>query len=231
MDKETSKGGDKMNFKSLFRLGLLFLLASAPAQAFAQDEDYNFYINFNLGFGLGSGVEATDPVSGFIGDFNTGFVAGVGLGYRLNPHVRLEALFTQRSNEIKEPCDNNKGLFCISQPHDSGEITATSVLINAYYDFHIEEASSFFPFIGFGLGGSKVSAELDRLGTPVVNDSATVLAYQFTLGLGWKLQPGIVTLAFKRFGTQDPEMKNLSGQDVDIKFNRSEFVLGWMWTF
>ncbi len=228
MDRETSKGGDKMNFKSLFRLGLLFLLASAPAQALAQDEERNFYLNFNLGLGSGSSIKATDVPGGQDFDFDSGFVVGLGLGYRINPNVRVEGFFSRRGNEVDRPDCN---ACFIPANLDDGEVTANSFLIHIYGDLRADESQSLYPFAGFGLGAAGVSADLERGGVPVVDDSATVLAYQITFGVRFDLPKWALTLAFQYFGTQDPGFKNLSGQDVDIKFQRLEFVLGAAYRF
>lgn len=215
-----------------FLISLWCLIAYSPSPGLAQVQEKHFYLSGNLG--LGSGFKADDG-QGVPFDFGPGFLVSGGVGYRFNPYMRVEVSLAHRRKNVKEPEEPDCTIFflCFTSatpvPPDDGEITANSAMLNIYFDLRAEEFQTFYPFVGFGLGAAIVSADLERGGVPVVDDEATVLAYQITVGLGWDPQPNaVITGGFRFFGTQDPGFKNLSGQDVNIDFKRGEFILGVM---
>lgn len=199
----------------------------SPDRTIAQGSQNGWYLTLNLGDGSGVGISATDGAGGEKFDFTDGFLVGGGLGYRFHPNFRVEGLFTHVGNDIDDPCDGTFAICLFPGTPDNGEMTANSFLINFYGDLRFDENQKFYPLAGLGLGVASISAELERGGIHVVDDSATVLAYQFTLGAGWDVNPNwVLTLAFRYFGTLEPGLTNLAGQDINAKYGRPELVFG-----
>lgn len=66
---------------------------------------------------------------------------------------------------------------------DDGEITNTALFANAYYDFNREGA--FRPYVGGGVGVSKVDVQYRPSGVGVIDGDDTKFAWQGKAGVSW----------------------------------------------
>ena len=137
-------------------------------------------------------------------DFDDGFGFGAAFGGRLgqvgaNHRWRVEGELSYRSNNVKSLSLNGT-----SATGPTGKMKSTSLMLNGYIDFN--EASDFTPYLGAGLGLSKVDA--DNFGsstTPtILNDGDTVFAYQAIAGIGWDISSRTeLFLEYRYFATED----------------------------
>jgi opacity protein-like surface antigen len=137
-------------------------------------------------------------------EFDSGFNVGGAFGYDYGM-ARLEIELAHRQNDvdtIKVDLLDFKG---------DGDFSATSVMLNGYWDF--ETGSPVVPYIGGGIGFANVSANnvkfFDELGAVrYVDDDDNVFAYQLAAGLAFALNPALtLDLGYRFFGTSDPELE------------------------
>ncbi len=101
-----------------------------------------------------------------------------------------------------------------------GNLSSVSLMVNIYYD--IDLASGLKPYVGGGIGLSRVSMKASADGTQTTDDDDTVFAYQFGAGLGyevgtWSGRPVIVSLDFRHHATADPTLTgSVTGTPFDI---------------
>ena len=119
---------------------------------------------------------------------DTGYGVNAALGYRFRNNLRLEAEFSYGSNRIRE-----LGLEIPARTFKArGAITTLSGLLNLYYD--IPTNSRFEPYIGGGIGASRIAAENISLiypGTNISSEeitaSSTALVYQLRAGVAYNI--------------------------------------------
>lgn len=92
-----------------------------------------------------------------------------------------------------------------------GTFRTTAGMLNAYFDVPMVVIH---PFVGAGIGIASVNAnDIEIGGSPVVDDSDLVLAYQLRAGLAFTALPLVdIILGYRYFRTQDLSM----GNNVDI---------------
>jgi len=115
-----------------------------------------------------------------------------------------------------------------------------SFMVNGYYDIHTPNFS-LVPYLGVGIGGASIDAHIIAPflapSTQVVDDSATVFAYQFMAGFGFNVSPTItLTADYRYFATTDPEFTpgNAFGSgspDLESDYSNHSFNLGARFKF
>ena len=101
-----------------------------------------------------------------------------------------------------------------------GDLSSVSLMVSLYYD--IDLASGLKPYVGGGIGLSRVSMKASTAGTQTTDDDDTVFAYQFGAGIGygigtWSGRPVIVSLDFRHHATADPTLTgSVTGTPFDI---------------
>jgi opacity protein-like surface antigen len=137
-------------------------------------------------------------------EFDNGFNVGGAFGYDYGL-ARLEIELAHRENDV-----DTINVDLIDFKGD-GDFSATSVMLNGYWDF--ETGSPVVPYIGGGIGFANVSANnvkfFDELGAVrYVDDDDNVFAYQLAAGLAFALNPALtLDLGYRFFGTSDPELE------------------------
>jgi opacity protein-like surface antigen len=89
-----------------------------------------------------------------------------------------------------------------------GEVTTWGFMANGWYDF--PTGTAWVPTVGGGIGFANVNMEVNRVGAVATSfdESDTVFAYQFGVGLGYRVNPRmIVGVTYRYFGTGDPEFE------------------------
>ncbi len=178
----------------------MMIFGAAPAVA------QNFYVGGHGGWNY---AHEADTGSGFSIAYDfLGYGIGVEVGIRLGGNLRLEGELTYRSNDVDT----------IGGVGTTADISSTSLMLNALYDFNSE--SGFTPYIGGGIGVSDVDFEI---GTNTFGD--TVVAMQFIGGVMFDLSPGLVmSVDYRLFGTEDLALgAGLGLGDVEY-INSSVFV-------
>lgn len=112
-----------------------------------------------------------------------------------------------------------------------GDITSTSVFVNAYYDFN--RGGSIEPYLGAGIGYSDVEVAYNPSGIGVVNGSESKFAYQGKAGATYALAPNWGVYAEYTYrATEDIELQNqLFPGTLEIENQSHLFSIGVRYRF
>ena len=120
--------------------------------------------------------------------FKNGSGWETGIGYDFG-RFRTELSYSQSSNDIKsitaEVNENVLGFDAKGTPQEAsatGDLKISNIFINSYLDFPIGKKKKFTPYIGAGIGGSKL--EIDDI---TVSDEELKAASTWLFGYQWKL--------------------------------------------
>ena len=198
-------------------LAVAVLAAALPIGAQAQQNLPGFYIGaegglnwmFSNNFNTNLSVLGTTLAVPTTTNMNTGWAAGGMVGYDfVGPRIELEGLYRSNTGTAS---GNILGLSVIN---GGLTINQTTIMANAYYDFMADQA--FTPYIGAGAGVAFVNTSVG--GALGVSSSSTQFAYQYMMGLGYKITPSLrVNLEGRYFGTTQPGFSgssNLLGTSV-----------------
>jgi outer membrane protein OmpA-like peptidoglycan-associated protein len=170
----------------------------------------SFNTNVNIPI-LGGGTSLSAPTTA---SFNTGWAVGGMVGYDfVGPRVELEGLFRQNNGTLST---STPALLGGGGSGGNGSVTVnqTTVMANVYYDFWADQA--FTPYIGAGVGVAFVNttgqsnstlgvAPLTINSNTNINSNSTQFAYQYMMGVGYKITPNIrLNLEGRYFGTTQP---------------------------
>jgi len=184
------------------------------------------YISGNIGLAqmVDSTVDIKDaPFGSSEIDFDNGYLFAGAFGYKFSD-ARLEGEIGYQKNDY----DNIKGAF--GPDGISGEASALSFMVNGYYDFFNNSNFSFFLTAGLGFANIDFSDVTYTPGTiPPLNldDSDTVLAWQFGAGVGYAFTEQL-TLDFKYryFDTDKSDFEM-----AKTEFASHNFILGARFNF
>ncbi|HXV19728.1 MAG TPA: outer membrane beta-barrel protein [Desulfuromonadales bacterium] len=205
----------------LVALASLTLLTSVASAAGAPYPPMHPYFSIHVGgtWLQDANVDFDDPA--LFDDeieFDNGYNVGGAFGYDYGL-ARLEIELAHRENDV------DKIQVDLLDFKGDGDFSATSLMLNGYWDF--ETGSPVVPYIGGGLGFANVSANnvkfFDELGAVrYVDDDDNVFAYQLAAGIAFDLNPALtLDLGYRFFGTSDPDLK-ADPLLVDPPFNRFE---------
>ncbi len=188
------------------------------------------YVSGNVGISIvndltASGVEDEGPWSADT-SWDTGYVVHAALGYDFNP-IRAEVELGYAKNDC-DKLDTNETAI-------DGDVTATTLFANAYYDFH--NSSSFTPYLGVGLGYALISYN-DLKGPDwrsSFDEDDSVFAYQFMAGVSFVITDNItVDLSYRYMDTSDQSMvdtNDTGGGEVNFDYDAHKILLGLKYTF
>jgi OOP family OmpA-OmpF porin len=137
--------------------------------------------------------------------FNSGFNAGVRLGYEWGPW-RLEEEYSYRQNNVP----SNFSLFGVPISGISGNRHTNSIMTNVLYDFTVGWPIT--PHFGFGVGAVQISdgVRLPGIGQ-FINDSTWEFGYQGIAGIRYNLSPSFtLDLDYRYFATTQPTFRLLN---------------------
>ncbi len=221
------------------KLTILIILALVFSPNFAQADEHEgpllpccikgTYIAGNVGvtllsdsdvrfFGVEVGQGSNDP----------GFNIGGALGYDFGL-VRAEIEITHHRAQWDEFAIGATPALpaCPCVGTDDDHISATSFMVNGFYDYNFDE-SLFSAFLGAGIGGARVSLDSNDSGAGIV-DSDVVFAYQFMAGVGYQITNSTtLTLGYRYFTTTNPEFAILTtpGAVIKTEVETNEFLVG-----
>jgi outer membrane protein OmpA-like peptidoglycan-associated protein len=147
-----------MNAKWLRALSLAALVLGFSNVAAARE---GWYGRADIGWSVDGALE----VAGTDLDFDDDWSAHVAAGRAFANGFRVEGELAHRQNDFSD---------------FSGDVRATSLMLNAYYDFNRE--GRFRPYVGLGVGAANVDAS-GAIGPISFNDDDTVAAYQGMVGV------------------------------------------------
>jgi len=216
------------------RLLVMAIFALVVITTSAQAADKGMYVSGIAGLSLVP--ELDQEISGtrvFETDFDPGIKIAGALGYDFGA-LRAEVEIGYLTNEVNDALAVGFG----SGPVE-GDFSVLSFMVNGYYDIHTPNFS-LVPYLGVGIGGASIDAHIIApllAPSQVVDDSATVFAYQLMAGFGWNVSPSItLTADYRYFATTDPEFTpgNRFGPgspDLTSDYSNHSFNLGARFKF
>lgn len=193
----------------------LTLSCAMPALA---AETAGLYMSGHLGVAMPSDSTLTDSTAPGVSldiEYDADLALDLAVGYRVGP-TRLEGEIGYQKNDFDDVLVSVAGLGSASLKSAgvpfSGDVKATSFLLNGYYDF--QNASAFTPYLtaGLGVAGIKANFTLPSAGY-AGSDSDTVFAYQFGAGFEYAINQMVsLDARYRYFATSDPSFDTLEGE-------------------
>jgi opacity protein-like surface antigen len=192
-----------------------------------------WYGSLSAGFGSQSDVDLKAlGIKGASVSFNGAFSFNGAVGYQFE-QVRAELEVGNQFFSAKEVTAINGSSQLIS-----GNLSATTILVNGYYD--IPTGSKFRPYVGGGLGlgiiGGKLTAitDISTLSSTSADSSGTSFAYQLKAGVQYEIaKKGNVFGELKyssisSYGAKEKPIVNNTPVQIDIgPYNSFSFAVGY----
>lgn len=196
------------------RAAVLFLslaVALCEARTNAQEWTPGGYLSAYGGANLMNDLTVTSGDRSFKVSPDTGYRAGLAMGYELREWFNLEFDTGFQENSLSEP--------------RSGSAKAMPLLFNAV--FRLPNPTRFVPFAGLGAGGAVAT-----LDDPAGADIDFVFGYQLTAGVDYELTPQLrFGVLYKFFGTAD-QSYSIDGTQFKMKDVANHFIgADLSWTF
>jgi outer membrane protein OmpA-like peptidoglycan-associated protein len=195
---------------------------------FAPDSRAQFYVGAEGGWT--SLPSQTIKVPGLFSStlqFNSGFNAGMRLGYEWGPW-RFEEEYSYRQNNVT----NNFSLFGFPISGISGNRHTNSIMTNVLYDFTLGWPIT--PHVGFGIGAVEISdgVRLPLIGQ-FINDSTWQFGYQGIAGIRYNLNPTLtLDLDYRYLATTQPTFRiNNTNLRYRSGYNTNNFVASLIYRF
>jgi opacity protein-like surface antigen len=197
-----------------------WMLAGLLVSATAIATEHKAYIQFNAGAAFAKPFKFSESSCSFFGgcdtytykeDYDTGYVAGIAMGYRVADRIRLDVEGSYQGNNR----NNFQASLASGGFHDTrsgslnGERERSAFLINGYYDF--KNSTAFTPFLTGGVGGYHLHLKVNGQG--VSNDLD--FAWQVGAGLNYKLDDQIsFDLKYRYFGGADANLTSQASNSI-----------------
>ncbi len=216
----------------MWKIALSAVVAAVilPSAVMAQTTPSGVYVEarggavFLMDSDLDTGIAGLDAEV----SFDPGWMAEGAIGYAHESGFRGEIAAGYRKNDLDEIKVSVAGVGSASASA-GGDITATTVMVNGYYDVYFGPQMRWAVYIGGGAG----AAYLDLSGLSVsgvagsVSDNDTVFAYQGSLGFSFAATPNVVlSLGYQYLATTDPEFEG-----VDAEYQSHNAVAGARFLF
>ncbi len=203
--------------KTVLTVAALTILA-APMSSMATDD--SFYIKANIGVGMAMDTDIDNvPNAGDTAKmtYDSGFIGSLAAGYDFANPLRLEIEFIRQKNDLDLTSYNNfYGTF------NEADLKIHSFMFNGFYD--VDTGSAWTPFIGAGLGWSKLDINDPGFCS---SDSDDVFTYQFIGGVAYAFnEQWSVDAQYRFMGTSDATIDG-----ADFNFNSNDLMLGLRYSF
>lgn len=186
--------------KKLF-LGIIVILLATSTNVLSADRAY---VGLATGLSFHNDSEISYGASKVV--FSPGVVASGVVGYAFGNGVRLEGEVSYRRADFKTI---------------GGDVSSLTGLGNFYYD--IKNDSTVTPYLGFGLGYSRVDWKPDS----GISGDDKVLAYQVATGLGIEMSKHVVLdIGYRYFATQD-----IMSNSVNAEYRNHNVTIGVKYMF
>ena len=218
------------NFTKPFMLALAGVVFTSPALA---DVSERLYVQGSAGLSWLNDADNQGDLLNIESSYDNGYALAGALGVRVSDNIRVEGEIGYRKNDgdsLEITNDGGFGLTGLSADAD-GDFSAVTGLVNAYYDV-TQISDTLMPYVMGGLGFARIDADISTLGTQIVDDSDTVLAYQIGAGVGFAASDKItLDLGYRYLGTQDPELRDEAGDAFDSEYSNHTLRLGVRYAF
>lgn len=167
-------------------------------------------------------------------DNSTTSQAGSKTGYAVQGHggyafrgfefgaPRLEGELAYRSSGLKSLTDVDGKL--------SGHTSALSLMTNA--SIHFLPKRSWHPFVGAGIGMTRIGADWQSSSGKLVDDTDWVFSYQGFAGLSYDVAKNWeLSAQYRYFATQDPEFSATDGSKFKGEYSSHAILAGFTYKF
>lgn len=198
--------------KVLYGATALAALAVATPAAFATEGAYG---RVDLGYTFEGELESDAVTAIGDQDLDEDVIGAAGLGYAFGNGFRLEGELSFRDNDID----------VVGFPGYEGDISATSLMANLYYDFN--KGGSIQPYLGIGAGVSDIEGGITDGVTPYdIKDE--VAAYQGLAGVAFGLSEQLtLDIGYRYFTAPDVG----ASADTEVDYTTQSATVGLRWQF
>ena len=219
----------------MWKIGLSAVAAAVllPSAVMAQETPRGIYIEARGGavFLMDSDLDATGLPDTEV-SFDTGWMAEGAVGYAHESGFRGEIAVGYRENDLDEIKVSVAGVGSASASA-GGDITATTVMANVYYDAYFDRQMRWALYFGGGVGVAYLDLEGFSIGgVPIGDADDTVFAYQGSTGISFAASPNVVlSLGYQYLTTADPSFGGAGPAGVDAEYETHNVVVGARFLF
>ncbi len=142
--------------------------------------------------------------------FDDGFCIGAAIGKRLNRIFRAEIEYAYRESSADTAIFNGNPMNFVG-----GKTHSNSGVLNGYCDLPVGRGNM-VPYVGGGIGVTGVDSDVQygNAGS-TLNGSDSSLAYQWMVGLTWRVFPNAELFAeYRYFEANDPKLNQFGGPPI-----------------
>lgn len=225
--------GTKMTSKVL----LLALLTGASltfATPAVAGDDNGVYVDLHIGGVLQSDKDFDQifpdaSIGAETANIGTGFMGGLGIGYRFSDNISVEAAWDWRRNNLSD--------FTLSDGTQvtGGDYAANAVTMNGYYHFGQSGDKSLRPFIGAGAGFiEEIDFDQETTNSAVQFQSSGEFVWQVMGGVSYPVSRKIdldFEVQYLSMGSTNLESTDSVGVIQNIKYNPTTASVGLKYKF
>ncbi len=210
----------------MWKIALSAVVAAVilPSAVMAQTTPSGVYVEARGGavFLMDSDLDATGLPDTEV-SFDPGWMAEGAVGYAHESGFRGEVAVGYRKNDLDEI--KVSGLGSASA---GGDITATTVMANVYFDVWFGPQRRWALYLGGGAGAAYLDLSGFSIGgVPIGSDDDTVFAYQGSTGFSFAATQNVVlSLGYQYLATEDPEFGG-----IDAEYQSHNVVAGERFLF
>lgn len=216
-----------MNFKAV---PLTFLLLMTSNDLFAQSEE-GWFLRPYLGLSQMSDINANTLDIGSVDgsadiSLDSGFTAGLGVGYRYNNYVAAEFAWEYRSNE-------SEVTLADMQTFDEGNYASNTFFLNGFY--YPDGFETWQPYLGLGLSWiQEIDIDLEADGSEQSYSGSGDFGFQVFAGVDypiinrWDLQAEI---RYGSIGGINLEGEGITGEVSNLDYDTFTGQLGVVYRF
>ena len=190
--------------------------------------DTGFYGSLGIGYSIPD--KQKDQFNEEIVFKNGVLVKGaMGYAWQIVPVIQVRAELELAYRTYSADKSNYNGNSVVLE----GDSSYLSGMANGILDF--KTGTKFTPYIGIGLGASRVSWNTVKQpgASTYIDDSDTVFAYQGIVGLAYDIKPELkIELEYRYFHAKDVSVRNSTGVQASIDGNTNHsFLIGVRYFF
>ncbi len=216
-----------MKHTKLFFVAVLVALSTTTLVSHAEGQ---FYLKPYLGVSSLSdktatttGIGETDGVADI--QINSGFVSGLGFGYKYNQKFAAEIAWEYRTNDSETTLADGS-LF------SEGNYASNTLYLNGYY--FITQTTRWSPYVGAGIGWiQEIDLDFESDGVEQSFSGDGEIALQFLAGMEYSLSNNVELNAELKYSqaSADLEGENAVGSITELDYDPLTFQLGVSFLF